>query len=239
MDTINATRTERIIYEMLTENTGRHLLDSGGESGRSWQRNQVKSLEDFRNEPQTYFDAKYYDATASLFHHLTEKLHFEEEWTAAFNEYAATRQDDGWLELMESFPVEMGWKRLFTENSYNRESILSQVIQYTVYDTGSEILVALQIHGGADVRGGYTAPRIFSMDEEYSLIMENAAIYCTGDAVDSDGPHRFDWSGGEWISGGGYSRDFSPCEMGERARLLKLDYLPCAICGAPMKDGAQ
>lgn len=238
MDTINATRTERVIYEMLTENTGRHMLDSGGENGRSWQRNQSKSLEDFKNEPQTYFDAKYYDATASLFHHLTEKLTYSEEWTEEFNDYAGKR-DTGWLELMESFPVEMGWKRLFTENSYNRESILSQVIQYTVYDTGSEILVALQIHGGADVRGGYTAPRIFSMNEEYSLIMEDAAIYCTGEAVDSDGPHRFDWSGGEWTSGGGYSRDFSPYEMSERARLLKLDYLPCAICGAPMKDGAQ
>jgi hypothetical protein len=238
MDTINATRTERIIYEMLTENTGRHILDSGGESGRSWQRNQVKSLDDFKNEPQTYFDAKYYDATASLFHHLTEKLTYSEEWTEEFNDYAGKR-DTGWLELMESFPVEMGWKRLFTENSYNRESILSQVIQYTVYDTGSEILVALQIHGGADVRGGYTAPRIFSMDEEYDLLMENAAIFCTGDAVDSDGPHRFDWSGGEWTYEGGYSSEYNPYAMSERARLLKLDYLPCAICGAPMRDGAQ
>lgn len=65
MDTINATQTEQIIYEMLTENTGRHMLDSGGDSGRAWQRNQAKSLDDFKNEPRVYFEAKYYSATLS------------------------------------------------------------------------------------------------------------------------------------------------------------------------------
>jgi hypothetical protein len=140
---------------------------------------------------------------------------------------------------MESFPQSMGWNLVFTDNSYNHESILSQVIQYCVYYTGEEYLVALQIHGGADVRGGYTRPRIFSMDEEYALVMEYASIYCTGDAVDSDGPHRFDYSGSEWTYEGSYSREYDPYAMSQRADLLKLDYLPCAICGAPMKNGAQ
>jgi hypothetical protein len=89
------------------------------------------------------------------------------------------------------------------------------------------------------VRGGYTRPRIFSIDEEYSLVMEDASIYCTGDAVDSDGPHRFDGNGSEWTYEGSYSREYDPYAMSQRADLLKLDYLPCAICGAPMKDGAQ
>lgn len=238
MDTMNATRTEQVIYEMLTENTGRHILDSGGDSGRAWQRNQVKTLEDFRDEARVHFDARYYDATLSTFHHLTEKLTYSEEWTEELNDYAAKR-DDYWLEIMESFPQSMGWKLVFTDNSYNHESILSQVIQYCVYYTGEEYLVALQIHGGADVRGGYTRPRIFSMDEEYALVMEAASIYCTGDAVDSDGPHRFDYSGSEWTYEGSYSREYDPYAMSQRADLLKLDYLPCAICGAPMKNGAQ
>ena len=29
--------TEQAIYEMLTESTGTHFLDSGGDSGRAWQ----------------------------------------------------------------------------------------------------------------------------------------------------------------------------------------------------------
>jgi hypothetical protein len=235
---MNATRTEQVIYEMLTENTGRHILDSGGDNGRAWQRNQVKTLEDFRNEARVHFDARYYDATLSTFHHLTEKLTYSEEWTQELNDYMANT-DSYWLEMMESFPQSMGWKLVFTDNSYNHESILSQVIQYSVYHTGEEYLVALQIHGGADVRGGYTRPRIFSMDEKYALVMEDASIYCTGDAVDSDGPHRFDYSGSEWTYEGSYSREYDPYAMSQRADLLKLDYLPCAICGAPMKNGAQ
>jgi hypothetical protein len=165
-------------------------------------------------------------------------LTYSEEWTQELNDYMANT-DSYWLEMMESFPQSMGWKLVFTDNSYNHESILSQVIQYSVYHTGEEYLVALQIHGGADVRGGYTRPRIFSMDEKYALVMEDASIYCTGDAVDSDGPHRFDYSGSEWTYEGSYSREYDPYAMSQRADLLKLDYLPCAICGAPMKNGAQ
>lgn len=239
MNTINATRTEQVIFEMLTENTGQHLLDSGGAYSRNWQRNQAKSLEDFQNESLTHFDAKYCEATISLFHHLKNRLTYSEEWTEQFNAYAATREDASWLEIMESFPEEMGLEMGFTENSYNRESLLSQVVQYTTFSDGARTLVMLQVHGGADVRGGYTAPRVFEMDYEYDLAYEDGAIYCTGDAVDSDGPHRFDWNSGEWLHDGGYSSDFDPYQMSERARVLKLGYLPCSICGAPMKDGDQ
>lgn len=31
---------DNLICEMLTENTGKHFLDSGGANGRNWQRNQ-------------------------------------------------------------------------------------------------------------------------------------------------------------------------------------------------------
>jgi hypothetical protein len=239
MQTINATITEQIIYEMLTENTGRHILDSGGDSGRAWQRNQVKSLEDFKNEAKTRFDVKYYDATISLFHHLNDRLTYSEEWTHELHTYAKSRDDASWLEIMESFPAAMGLERGFTDNSYNNESLLSQVIQYTTFIADGQTLVMLQIHGGADVRGGYTAPRVFEMADQYELAAEWGTIYCTGEAVDSDGPHAFDWSSGEWLSDGSYSRDFNPYEMSERARLLNLDYLPCPICGAPMRDGDQ
>ena len=235
MDTINATRTEQVIYEMLTENTGRHILDSGGDSGRAWQRNQALTLDDFRNEARTTFDVKWGDVTVSLFHHLVDRLKYEERENAYFHEWAKDK-DDYWLQLVEDYAEERGWEIVFSENSYNREANLSQVIQYTVYDSG---LVALQVHGGCDVRGGYTAPRIFSIDEEYSLVMEDASIYCTGDAVDSDGPHRLDGNAHEWYYEGEYSREYSPYAMSERRDLLKLDYLPCPICGAPMKDGAQ
>jgi hypothetical protein len=235
MDTINATRTEQVIYEMLTESTGRHILDSGGENGRAWQRNQALTLDDFRNEARTTFDVKWGDVTVSLFHHLVDRLKYEERENAYFHEWAKDK-DDYWLQLVEDYADFRGWTVAFSENSYNRESNLSQVIQYTVYDSG---LVALQVHGGADVRGGYTAPRIFSIGDFYELALENGTIYCTGDAVDSDGPHRLDGNAHEWYYEGEYSREYSPYAMSQRRDLLKLDYLPCPVCGAPMKDGGQ
>lgn len=235
MDTMNATRTESVIFEMLTENTGRHLLDSGGAYGRNHERNAAKSLDDFRNEARTTFDVRWGDVSVSLFHHLVDRLNYEEQEDAYFHAWAKDK-DDYWLQLVEDYADFRGWRVVFSENSYNRESNLSQVIQYTVYDSG---LVALQVHGGADVRGGYTAPRIFSIGDFYELAMESGTIYCTGDAVDSDGPHAFDSNGSEWTYEGEWGSQYSPYEMGKRRDLLKLDYLPCPVCGAPMKDGDQ
>ncbi|MEM3265456.1 MAG: hypothetical protein QXH07_05830, partial [Thermoplasmata archaeon] len=40
------TAIERAIAEMMTESTGVHILDSGGEDNRSWQRN--RKIKDFR-----------------------------------------------------------------------------------------------------------------------------------------------------------------------------------------------
>ena len=45
---------EQTIFEMITENTGSHMLDSGGAYGRNWQRNQGKTIDDFKNERKVF-----------------------------------------------------------------------------------------------------------------------------------------------------------------------------------------
>ena len=47
--------TKQLIYKMLTQNTGAHFLDSGGAYGRNWERNQVKTIEDFENEHEEIY----------------------------------------------------------------------------------------------------------------------------------------------------------------------------------------
>ena len=42
---------KQVVYSMITENTGRHMLDSGGAYGRHWERNQKLSLDDFESLP--------------------------------------------------------------------------------------------------------------------------------------------------------------------------------------------
>ena len=63
--------TEKVIAAMLVENTGIHFLDSGGKSGRAWQRNQGH---DFESEPPATvnFRYKYVDFTYSVYHWLVE-----------------------------------------------------------------------------------------------------------------------------------------------------------------------
>lgn len=43
--------TKEVILSQLQENTGRHMLDSGGAYGRSWERNQGKTWDDFTKNP--------------------------------------------------------------------------------------------------------------------------------------------------------------------------------------------
>ena len=70
-------------------------------------------------------------------------------------------------------------------NTYNGEDLLSQTIQYIYFSNHSNTYVILQIHGGCDVRGGYTAPKVFHTgadDFEGLGIFENAraSIHCQG-----------------------------------------------------------
>ena len=46
---------QNLVYRILTENTGKHFLDSGGHYGRHWERNQSKSIEEFwKEDEQSY-----------------------------------------------------------------------------------------------------------------------------------------------------------------------------------------
>src|SRR6056300_32476 len=87
-------KTEKILYKMLTENTGKHFLDSGGENGRHWQHNQKKTFKDFKKENYYSFEiTKYNDGelevngTKSLFHHLNETLSYSSYETKALNDW--------------------------------------------------------------------------------------------------------------------------------------------------------
>lgn len=179
------TLTQRVLVHMMRENTGASILDSGGTSGRSWQRNQ---LVDFFARPKATvgFRAWTYDNqptkleidfTLDLFHFLDNALEYDRPMTRAFNKYAALPENanEYHLSLMESFPAWIGERRgvdaehTGTENSYNCENYLSQTIQFALFDYDGDHYALVQIHGGADVRGGYTAPKAFRLTDDYSL----------------------------------------------------------------------
>jgi len=199
----NETMIEQTIYNMLMENTGTHMLDSGGGSGRHWQRNQKKSIEDFKKEPEATlgFDVSgeriYLDPTVSVFHKLTKVLE-EDELCKEFNAMKVNKWDSenyyGLSKEGENFLLQNGFTANdYTQggvwNTYNFENCFSQVLQgcdlegeYTC-----DKYVLLQIHQGADVRGGYTDAKLFSLNEDdcYSLTDDSCYFSMEDKLVDT------------------------------------------------------
>lgn len=220
--------TEKIVGQMLKENTGTHMLDSGGVGGRSWQRNQDR---DFASEPEAVLDQQGC-TTLSVYHWLVKQLKYDPVIDSFFAKWGSigSLKDKNWLAVPELFcdpengPLaKMGFKLggiygdssgPFCTNTYNGEDALSQVIQFwygTLIDgpeyngdlrketvrnaLAAEIdgrpFVLLSIHGGCDVRGGYTQPRFFWVDgDDGTEIFDNAkvSLYCPpcGSRWDSD-----------------------------------------------------
>jgi len=172
---ITTSNVNELVYSMLTENTGTHFLDSGGTNGRMWQRNESKCLQDFEDEqPETYqYDAKYNEIyrSVSVYHYLTHNLEINDicfEFNALNTEPKDWLADNpdvfiygvsfaAWEYLTEFYDVEVqrSW------NTYNGESDLSQILQGANLIINDEHYILIQIHGGADARGGYTDAKLF------------------------------------------------------------------------------
>lgn len=196
METTNNTATEIKLAEMLVENTGRHILDSGDAYGRNWQRNQGLDVEAFKSRPRATW-TRDWATTVDVFHYLNDLCTYSRLAELLDKSYRAysMASSDYHLEDIENWSTLLGGKLGRGDNSYNLDcSPLSQVIQWqeVTFDTAellarigdplteAEIeelaelayklgdtftVTLLQIHGGADIRGGYTRPVVFEATE--------------------------------------------------------------------------
>lgn len=80
-------------------------------------------------------------------------------------------------------------KPTITDNTYNQENLFSQDFIYTIFeidespdpDIAEGMYVILSIHGGADIRGGYTDPKIFRVhrdDYDFLDMGQRASLFC-------------------------------------------------------------
>lgn len=164
--------TTEVISQMLKENTGTHFLDSGEELNRHWQKNQLR---DFMSEPAARLSFSLHrnqlniEFTRSLYHYLLERLSYNAELTKSFRDFMKDKDDCdfvGMEDFCRFYEFNFG-----TENTYNHESNLDQVLQYTAFGRSPDLFdhVLLQIHGGCDVRGGYTSAVAFDLKGEIGL----------------------------------------------------------------------
>jgi hypothetical protein len=198
------TQTDEILVGMLTENTGTHMLDSGGAYGRHWERNQGRDIQSFIDAPEV--EVSEYGISLDLFHFLRERIQFVPELQEMFDEWANSEENKNelWYPLIDQWCEDHKSEYYGGFNSYNDDNFLSQTIQgnFFEYDDGTYLI--LQIHGGADVRGGYTAPKIFSVWDDPYQILGNWNSYTIQSADDRKGEHVcLDFRNGEVITSDG------------------------------------
>ena len=184
--------TKEIIYNMLIENTGKHFLDSGGANDRHWQRNNLKTIDDFDMEEEIQImdkDSKYPYLFKSLYHHLINSCEYLEKDNKDFinwinqNPYSWRENPEGrcagsMYDVEEYMSLTYG-DDIRTEYTFNYDNNLSQDIQFmTVGDTYDCNIIALAIHNGADARGGLTDYKIFRIEEDlFYWFNENVEDY--------------------------------------------------------------
>jgi hypothetical protein len=211
------TDAEPVLRDQLTENTGRHPMDSGGIYGRSWSENR-------ENPPweRPAWDVSRDYVAHNVYDYMVHRLERDDLCVAletalyAFGR-SGDRDRESWLRSMEDFAkatvegqhyltelLDIGVPREAAEmvigyaanvpdnkphmahNTYNLEDhTLSQDIQFVTLGGPYAEYVLVQIHGGSDIRGGYTAPRVYRTRE--TILPHELHYRCT----------ECDWSGEE------------------------------------------
>lgn len=186
-------RIENKIAKMLKENTGRALGDSGDAYGRHWQRNQNRN---FKKENEIDFELFEYNNgkveltfSVNLYHYLVNKLEMNERTdylNKKFKKWWKELNEDDDYERYSSFIEYVGGttNMKYMDNTYNYDCNLSQTIQFQTFEFNNYYFIILEIHGGCDVRGGYTDPYIFEIDDEYFDF--NPMVYGTIDGIEVD-----------------------------------------------------
>ena len=177
------------LRNMFVEPTAHSIIDSGGIYGRNYQRNQTRDLD---AEPSAVLNR--WGVTVNVYQCL-KRLLSEDEICKAFNAlpcltwdsdlYGCSADQQQWLEDRGFVPDGE------VVNTYNYDTNFDQVVQYQRLDLDGETYVLLQIHGGCDVRSGYTDAKLFyldSWDDDYFL-MDDAVFWL--DAGQAPNPYDF------------------------------------------------
>lgn len=215
--------TETIIEEILLENTGKALGDSGDAYGRHWEENRENGINKETDTPIEFYAPNEneieLEPIVNVYDFLTKHLDrtdraesieeilyevCEQECISVYSiwevqelfenqfldEYVTNHYyDDETNEYSDDFydkdiPYELQSSEYFRGydwiNTYNGEEFVSQTLQFMCFSDGMTDFVLLQVHGGCDVRGGYTAPKVFEINDiDYFLMyMDTVNTYC-------------------------------------------------------------
>lgn len=172
---MKATKLQNRISKMLKENTGTHFLDSGFDNGRNWQRNQSIN---FLNTPRVIIDRNFGDYSINLFWYLNEVLEITDQ-SEKFNNKLKNGRKKGeelhWVQECEEYLSDFFELENIKEpqNTCNWQNDFSQDMLFIEFEYLDEKYILLQVHGGADIRGGYTEAQVFKISDHTYFGMAN------------------------------------------------------------------
>lgn len=170
-----------VVAGMMKQNTGAHLLDSGGYGGRRWQ---MLANVDLTATPRAWVDEDGYNK--SMFWHLVDAIDSVADIDASYLQYDAEHTDDSWYETFEAFCKEKGIEVLDSMLSINHDTTIDGIFQaWHIEDADGWSYTVISTHNGADYRGGYSQPRIFNaMWEDVICGTNDGALYCSNKQCD-------------------------------------------------------
>lgn len=175
---------KKIIIDLMRENTGIHFLDSGGENGRAYQKNQAREI--IFGEPLEFEEG--YGITIPIQDYMY--AHFEiDEFCEAMNGEIQGNDTLYWIEEVYEYLSEKYELTTFRElsNTFNYDNNLSQNFAFKVIELYGEFYCLFQLHNGADIRGGYTKTRVFKIndiDYFFSGMLVAYSVEINGTAID-------------------------------------------------------
>lgn len=216
------TSTELMVFSMITENTGRHFLDSGGAYGRHWERNQKIPIEAWIKSDKVTMRPSvvrgndgWLDVTLSLFHHLVDNLDYDEYTDKLFHRFVNMYEESfyysnewsnrnfSWEKAMKAFH-DLITKDRKGNRQYNSWEFDDDNFSGYTYNNDNILsqdfvyyvfgaYAFIQTHNGCDARGGFSWPHLFRLNDKYSLLdYDSYTITCNN----KDESHWWDYRGG-------------------------------------------
>lgn len=185
---------EQVLTEMLKESTGKNAMDSGDAYGRHWEDNQKNGIKTGYQVCDFYIDDNdktcELNPTIPIFDVLKNTLMYTEECVylegllpsdiySSDTLYWISEQIEN--NKVKDFQAYENMNKVC--NTYEEESFASQDYAYIIFEHEDDLYIAISMHNGCDIRGGYTNVHIFEIGEisEFKTAHFDVIIECVND----------------------------------------------------------
>lgn len=181
-----------IFENILTEEIGKCLVDSGGAYGYQYERNRTNGILKGEQLCDCTYDNKNKKCTLYPIvpvYDFLEHNCLETHWSEAIQDMIEQRLELEDIDIYSIWEVQDIMQEMFNdtglckmewEYTYNYDNILSQDIQFLVFEYEGLDYVLLQVHNGCDARWGMTRPKVFELNDiEYFFMgAHECDIFC-------------------------------------------------------------